>query len=235
MPSSKPKIQLYLDADTEPHLRQWLENRKFPNDSAALNQLLREFFGIAKPEAIEPFDWRWAIKEAMAPLIHRIEALETKWSEQEEQARQERESPQPLSLASEALEPCQQQMYVIEQLQRDIAQKDIEFLRNLPSDSPNEIETYTEQIDKEINAVLAEAPKEDSPGESLGESEPEKPLEELSHNELVSRLNTKSNTLRGRRNEPGFNAWSQQKDPRGLVWRWDSVTRVYQGFKIKSI
>jgi hypothetical protein len=123
-------------------------------------------------------------------------------------------------------------MYVIEQLQRDIAQKDIEFLRNLPSDSPNEIEIYTEQIDKEINAVLAEAPKEDSPSDSPGESEPEKPLEELSHNELVARLNTKSNTLRRQRNEPGFNAWSQQKDPIGLAWYWDSKARIYRGFKV---
>jgi hypothetical protein len=154
-------LQIYLDPDVELHLKEWRSNRSPLTDSAALNELLREFFGIDKPEPIQAFDWRWAINEAIAPLVERIEALEAKWIEAEAQAKQEKESPQATSLLQEALETCQQQMYVIEQLQRDIAQKDIELLNDSPGESPgDEIEEMAEDgfsgTPEDLEAEIAE-------------------------------------------------------------------------------
>lgn len=306
MPSTKPKIQLYIDPDVEPHLNEWRSKRATLTDSAALNELLREFFGINQPEPIEPFDWRWAIKEAIEPLTQRIEAIES-------QMNMEREFPQP-GAYQEALETAVMQQYVIEELQQEI-----NSLGESPSDSP-EAETYTEQIDDEISKMLADAPlnppnldecvirakaileaqgitnKEklkdccseenlmqiiyitspslyveeaeeilrrlleeipanpslaeildsdepielnlegDSPSDSLGESGRGKlPEEQLNHKDLATRLNVKSNTLRGARNRADFKNWSQQHDPYGLVWEFDKEASVYRGFKPSEI
>lgn len=50
MPSTKPKIQIYLDKDVEPYLRNWMIERQFTSESIGLNQLLREHFNIQESE-----------------------------------------------------------------------------------------------------------------------------------------------------------------------------------------
>lgn len=158
MPSNKPKLQIYIDPDVEPHLKEWRANREPLTDSAALNELLREFFGIHKEQGIEVFDWRWAIREAIAPVLAKIEAIERQLAtgdevysasfseleikfeaidkrigEIEAQFQQERESPQ-LGINQEAMETVWMQEEVIKELQAEI-----DSLKESPEESPEEI------------------------------------------------------------------------------------------------
>lgn len=366
MPSTKPKLQIYIDPDVEPHLKEWRANREPLTDSAAMNELLREFFGIHKEQGIEVFDWRWAIKEAIAPLLQKIEAIERQLATSDEvysasfseleikfeaignrigeieaQFEQERESPkespeelaeipelQSLDEGDDLKNGDRVKMFhhnkgewlkgKIRKLEgKDCwviwdtdAEKDkpwcpgyrypielIELDREFPDNSPEEIsledcqekaiaileaqlgqlskaklEAYSEQqlmdiifitsrlltieqAEEVLHRILAAIPatpplheilggeeeevklnlEGDSPDESPGESEPEKPLEELNHKDLATRLNIKPNTLRRARNTPGFAVWAQQHDAYGLLWKYDAEAKVYRGFKIKSV
>lgn len=291
MPSTKPKLQIYIDPDVESHLKEWRANREPLTDSAAMNELLREFFGIHKKQEIEVFDWRWAIKEAIVPILGKIEAIDKRLGEIEAQFERERESPE-MGINQEAMETVWMQEEVIKELQSEL-----DSLKESPEESPEEIsledcqekaiaileaqlgqlskaklEAYPEaqlidivfitspllnieQAEEVLRRILEAIPatpplheiigaeedevelnlEGDSPGGSPGESEPEKPLEELNHKDLATRLNIKPNTLRRARNTPGFAVWAQQHDAYGLLWKYDAEAKVYRGFKIKSV
>lgn len=295
MPSNKPKLQIYIDPDVEPHLKEWRANREPLTDSAALNELLREFFGIHKERGTEIFDWRWAIKEAIAPVLGKIEAIERQLAtgdevysasfseleikfeeidkrigEIEVQLEQERESPQ-LGINQEAmeaeidslkefpeeisLEDCQEKAIAI--LEAQFGQLSKAKLELYPEAQLMDIIFITspllniEQAEEILRRILAAIPatpplheilgtEEDEvelnlEGDSPQESPQKSPLEELSHGELVQRLKTNKNTLRSKRNQPGFASWAQQRDNRGLIWRWDSERKIYQGFRANPV
>jgi hypothetical protein len=362
MPSTKFRVQLYLDPDIEQHLRNWIAERQFTSDSAALNQLLREYFNLEKAEGIEAFDWKVAIAAEVSqqlepikswlaqlddnygtllkqvvesPLLERIKLIEA-------QMRMEVESPQP-GAYQEALETATYQQYVIEELQQELKElkrespsnsppealdkqaeetedqeESVESLGDLPSDLPE----FYEQVDEEIEQLLSDAPtpepnleecveraiaileaqfnhlnkvelkkfseellmeiiyitspslsveqaeeilkrvldripdnpplaailgseeaeaeaelnlNEDSPSDSPRESPEKAVVEELNHKQLSQRLGIKTNTLRGARNRPDFKTWSQQHDPYGLAWGYDSQEKIYRGFKVEEI
>jgi hypothetical protein len=45
--------------------------------------------------------------------------------------------------------------------------------------------------------------------------------------DLAKRLNVHPSTLRKRREEADFSAWSQEKDPHGIPWRYDPKTKQF--------
>lgn len=168
MPSSKFRVQLYLDPDIEQPLRDWIAERQFTSDSAALNQLLREYFNLEKGE-MQALDWatveaevtrqlepikKWLaqlddnygtlLKQVVeSPLLERIETIEA-------QMRMEQKSPQP-GAYQEALETATYQQYVIEDLQQEIKKLNSKLL----SDS-----LIDEQAEEEIEQLLGDVPPE---------------------------------------------------------------------------
>lgn len=188
------------------------------------------------------------------------EAMETVWM-QEEVIRElqaeidslkesPEESPEEISL-----EDCQQKAIAI--LEAQFGQLSKAKLELYPEAQLMDIIFITspllniEQAEEILRRILAAIPatpplheilgtEEDEvelnlEGDSPQESPQKSPLEELSHGELVQRLKSNKNTLRSKRNQPGFASWAQQRDNRGLIWRWDSERKIYQGFRANPV
>lgn len=157
MPSTKSKIQLYVDRDVEPYLRNWLIERQFTSESIGLNQLLREHFNIEPAPQDEATDWKHLIgaeiQAALMPLAEKITTIDRRLWEIEEQFKQERESPQ-LSINQEAIESVWMQEEVIKELQAEIDSLK-ESPREFPDTATEPEATITPEISIEHCAARA--------------------------------------------------------------------------------
>lgn len=82
-----------------------------------------------------------------------------------------------------------------------------------------------EQIIKPIEG-LAEIshPLPESVGDSL---QSPFPLERLKQSDLERRLKISKGILTKRRDRADFKEWSQSRDPQGIAWAWDAITKKY--------
>lgn len=69
MPTDKPKLQGYVEHDLAERFTQWKQEKGIDKDSAALNELLKQFFGVPSPQVPAPLPDESDIRQIVELLL----------------------------------------------------------------------------------------------------------------------------------------------------------------------
>lgn len=205
MPSELPRVAAYLQTPIHQKLTEFCEAQEL-SQSQAINQILAEYFGVLPSDTLS----HTPKSEA------RLSAVEGELLTVREQ----------LSSLTQAVEGLQKQVGRIpSELPSSTPKADAQLSGDSPDSSPG-------------SSPVSELPSESlsSVPESLTQLSGEFPSNlpsdipaSLNRNQLAKRLGcTKSNmTYQLRKgDETAFIAWSQEKDPDGIGWRYESQTQL---------
>lgn len=208
MPSTRPKIQAYLDEALHQRFEEWRQERGFQGDSAALTELLKEFFEVEpnyKYKGIPDDRLRILIQEELWDSGKRdfIEGIKAYAEE----------------VIAKKVVSAQQYWQALDQ------KEEIKELRV----KINELEARLKSLENpnfpEAARKLGLKPLDVSEGISNKLHSPS--AEALNCSQLARRLGCNHGTISKKRQKPDFEEWTKAKDPDAIAWRYDREKKLF--------
>lgn len=229
MATDKPRIQAYIEPELYDLLLGWKKQRGIAKESEALNQILKEYFGMDDSKESIPTPQAPSFEELKAliqPMIfEEIAEFKEYW---EERGKMIESIVSLLEKRIEALEPEAQ-------LLRRLLTESIELTQEMTQESNSlnatrspdeeEIESIDDIVEEEAESLeeqateatdLEETEYRESPGNS-----PSKLPDSLNGSELGRRLGVAKSVISRRKAQPNFYNWTKSKDPEAIAWRYD--------------
>jgi hypothetical protein len=254
MATDKPKLQGYVERELLDRFTQWKSERGIDKDSAALNELLREFFGVPRqapaPPEITEERLRIAIQEELWSSGKRdfIDGIKL---EAEKLIAQKVSESQAYWESREIISQVTQRL---ERLENQMSNPPSNLPSNLPSDTEalseladdyGELHDQFQELESRVSNLENAVPVDGrSPSDWHNQEEglpselpsnplpPEKPnglsITDLSGAELARRLRVDPATLIKNRSKSDFEKWAKAKDPQSLAWRYAADTKRYE-------
>ena len=213
MATDKPRIQAFLEPEVYQALTDWQQKRGIPKNSEAVNQILKEYFGLSaespnfasSPNSEElrlliqeelwgagKFDFIDGLRaEAQAIIAKEVTEAKEYWQAldlKETIARQQAQI-EVLVYHVKQLEEICKPIEGLAELSKPLQRDDIKAVSETPSDSPSE----------------------------------------LNLSQLARHLKVSKSVVSRRKTQTDFERWSRSKDPAGTTWAYDPGRQIFRG------
>ncbi len=222
MATDKPKLQGYVERELLDRFTQWKSERGIEKDSAALNELLREFFGV--PHQVAPPANLEDLVEALVEkkLDSRIVELEAKIIEamvEQRVGNLPSNPPSDTETLSQLADDYGELHDHFQELESRVSS--LENAVPVTGRSPSNWHTQTDGLPSEL-------PSNPLPSETEKPKPISLSLTGLSGVELAKRLGVNPATLIKNRGKSAFEEWSKARDPQALAWRYAADIKRYE-------